>query len=759
VNYYYLALNIISLVCLVMAGSEWLRMPRSESERLLIALAGLTASQAALTISAHLAGPFWLTVALELACVTFLLGSTAWFYLQNARTALLVFLGVTASLGVWFAALLVFDRLELWELGRMAVACLGLILTLRQFRQMAQPLRISFLAALLIGSLLGFWGLINGGRIFVLVTYALMAAVTYSAITTDLRAYGQELQVVSEEMLRRTREQLFLLEASEAIGGLAGLTYMLNRVVRSISLAANADQVVIILLQDDLGGTEHEDDGGRKKAVVVARYDVMRPKASDSRLPFNLEDYPFLERAIFHRQQVLLEDGQHPDVGSLVELWDGSPDGPLLMIPLALKEEVLGALVAANPRSGRLFDERDVRLCQSLAIQVAAAVDNARLYQALTDQAEQLALLLKLRETEASQSRAVLESIAEGVVVSNGQGQVVLVNAAAERILEAPRRELLGQSIGTIYGRFASEEPIEKLATELSIGSEPLPTFVEREGRVVRGMLSPVRNTAGDWLGLVAVFRDVTREAEADRAKNEFISTVSSELRTPLTAITGYAEVLIDTNMNSEQCQFLEVIRANADRMADVIDNVTFIAGVERDTVQLNLQEVDVVRLIEEALEEVGPLAAARQLTLEKELPPDLPYLEADQPRLRLVLDNLLSNACRFTMPGGSVTVRAWIQQDMSARASTHYMIIAVADTGVGIPPEEQSRIFERFYRADNPLQMEAGGMGVGLSVVKELVDAHGGRVWVESHVGRGSIFHVALPLGRSRSLSALIPV
>jgi PAS domain S-box-containing protein len=753
-NYYYLALNLISLVCLGMVGSEWLRAPRAESERRLIALSGLTIAQAALTVSPYLAGSSWLTVALELVCAIFLLGSITWFDMHNVRAARLLSLGVTAALAAWFAALLIFDHLELWELGRMAVAGLGLMLTLRQFR-VAQPLRISALSALLTGSFLGLLGLANGGHIFILAAYVFMAAVIYSAITADLRAYGEELQVISEEVSRRTREQLFLLEASELIGGLAGLGYMLNRVVRSISLAANADQTVLILLQDDHGEVEHEDTGGGKKAVVAARYDAARPEAVDDKPLFNLEDYPLLERTIFHRQQVLLNDGQHPAVAPLLELWDGSPDAPLLMLPLSLKEKVLGALIAANPRSRRLFDERDVRLCQSLATQVTVAVDNARLYQALTEQAEQLKRLLELRGNEASQSQAILESIADGVVVSNAQGKVILVNAAAERILELPRRELLGRPIGTVYGRFASNEPIEKLATALSIGHEPLPTFVEREGHVVRGMLSPVRTPEGEWLGLVAVFRDVTKEAEAERAKNEFISTVSRELRTPLTAIKGYAELLVGADMNSEQQHFLEVIQANADRMAEVIDNVTFIAGVERDTVQLKIQEVDVAELVEEALAEVGPLAAARQLALKTELAADLPYLEADRPRLRLVLDNLLSNACRFTRPGGQITVRAWAQQDVSGRSNSRYMIIAVADTGVGIPTEEQGRIFERFYRADSPLQMEAGGMGVGLSVVKELVEAHGGRVWVESIIGQGSIFHIALPL-QSQSLATL---
>jgi PAS domain S-box-containing protein len=757
-DYYYLALNLISLVCLGIVGSEWLRAPRSEGERRLIALAGLTMAQAALTISAQLAGAFWLVVALELVCATFLLGNTIWLDMRNARMVLMFFLGVSASLGAWFAALLVFDHLELWELGRMAVAGLGLALTLRQ-PQVAQPLRIGTLVALLLGSFLGLLGWANGGRIFVLAAYLFMAAVIYSAVTADLRSYGEELQVISGEALRCTREQFFLLEASEVIGGLAGLGYMLNRVVRSISLAAGADQTVIILLQDGhvSGEAGHEDNGGEKKAVVAARYDVAQPETDDSRLPFNTENYPLLEQTVFRRQQVVLDVGQHPAATSLLDLWDGSPDGPLLMLPLALKEKVLGALIVANPRSGRPFDERDVRLCQSLATQVAVAVENVRLYQTLTEQAEQLARLLELREAEASQSQAILESIADGVVVSNAQGQVVLVNAAAERILEVPRRQLLDRPIGTVYGRFTSDEPVEKLATELSIGHEPLPTFVEREGRVVRGMLSPVRTPEGVWLGLVAVFRDVTREAEADWAKDEFISTVSRELRTPLTAIKGYAELLVEAaDTAPSQLRFLEVIRASADRMAEVIDNVTFIAGVERDTVQLGLQEIDVVELVEEALAAISPLATARQLALKMELAPDLPCLEADRPRLRLVLDNLLSNACRFTGPGGRVMVRAWVQQDVAARSGSGYMIIAVADTGVGIPPEEQSRIFERFYRADNPLQMEAGGMGVGLSVVKELVEAHGGRVWVESHVGQGSIFHVALPLGQSRSLARL---
>jgi PAS domain S-box-containing protein len=749
VDYYYLALNLLSLICLGMASSEWWYNFRSENERLLAALAGLTVTQAILTISWRLGWPAYLNAALELTGALLLLRIVTWPDTSNVKQVRLMTLGVMILLIFGFAALVAFDQLALWELGRVGVACLGLAVTVWQ-RESGQPIRAASFAALFLGAALDMLGLANTGRIFILMAYVAMTGTLYSDITADLRSYAQELKFLSEEALHQTREQLFLLEASQALGSFSDLTDMLDQVVRSISMAIGADQVVVVLLQ----GSE----AAQEEIVVAAGHNPSRSgRSSVVTEPLPLKDYALLEHAIKHRRHVLLEEVQDvPAMASLYALWDSSPAGPILIIPLTLQDKVLGALIAANPQSKRPLTRREVRLCQGLAMQVAAAVENVTLYEAIEAQARRLTDMLAVREAEASQQQAILESIAEGVVVSDAQGKVILANAAAERILELPRRQILGRPIGTIYGAFVSSEPVEELAIALSRRGEPLPTFFEQDGLIVRGILSPVRTLDGDWLGMVAVFRDATKEVEADRAKSEFIAAISHELRTPLTAIKGYTELLIMSvagDVTPDQRRFLDIIRVNADRMVELVNNVIHIAGLERDAVQLNLRQVDVREIIKEALEAIRPLATARQLTLRVELQRELPLLEADSPRLRQILDNLLSNACHFTYPGGRITVRAWAQRDVTQPGPQVYIIIAVADTGVGIPPEEQERIFERFYRADNPLQMEAGGMGVGLAVVKSLVEAHGGRVWVESHVGQGSVFHIALPVEREHVL------
>jgi PAS domain S-box-containing protein len=345
---------------------------------------------------------------------------------------------------------------------------------------------------------------------------------------------------------------------------------------------------------------------------------------------------------------------------------------------------------------------------------------------------------------------AVLETVDDGIVVSNASGRVQLVNKAAERILGRPRRELLKQPIGTIYGEIDSGEPIEDLVMAFSRRNDPLPTFFESDERAIQGRLIPWRNAEREWLGIIAVFREVTRQVKADRARNDFIAALSRVLRGPLTIIKGYAELITSGIMGDyspEQIQVQQIIHSNTERVVEVLDNAIQISAQSKHKMLLRFEEVDVVKVTDEVLRKLTPLAQLRQLELVREMKTELPPLVADRKYLSQILENLLSNACRFTPPGGQVTMRAWVQQERQGKLLQSQLLLAVADNGVGIPQTEFKRIFDPFYQLDNQTPGEESGMGMGLAVVKELVEMHDGRVWVESAEGEGSVFQVALPL------------
>jgi len=350
------------------------------------------------------------------------------------------------------------------------------------------------------------------------------------------------------------------------------------------------------------------------------------------------------------------------------------------------------------------------------------------------------------------QYEAAIENISDGVVLSDITGRVRLVNKAAERILGRSRDKLIGQPIGTVYGQIDSSETIENLAMAFSRRNHPLPTFIEDDERSIQGRLIPWRNEQKEWMGIIGIFRDVTREVRADEARNQFVAGLSNELRSPLTMIKGYSELIANSRMGDyspEQVRIQKIIFSNAERMVEVLDNATKLAVTDKHQFVVRFQDVNVTKVIGEALREIRPLAEVRKLELTYEIAPDIPRIEADPRHLRRILENLLSNACRFAPREGRVSLRVWVESEPVGAMTGEHLLIAVSDNGVGIPRREFEKIFQPFYQVKGQKVDEKPGMGIGLAVVKELVDLHKGEIRVESTEDVGSTFQVALPISQ----------
>jgi two-component system phosphate regulon sensor histidine kinase PhoR len=223
--------------------------------------------------------------------------------------------------------------------------------------------------------------------------------------------------------------------------------------------------------------------------------------------------------------------------------------------------------------------------------------------------------------------------------------------------------------------------------------------------------------------------------------RQDFVANVSHEFKTPLTAIQGFAETLLASAADDPRHnrRFLEIIRNHAARLARLTDELLKLARIEAGKLELDFRPVGLPELIEGCVETVSWKANSKQLSLQVEVPPEMPMVLGDASLLREVLQNLLDNAVQYTPAGGQIQV--------SATTDAREAVVAVTDTGIGIPLLDQERIFERFYRVDAARSREAGGTGLGLSIAKHIIDAHGGRLWVESEVGRGSKFSFSVPL------------
>jgi len=254
---------------------------------------------------------------------------------------------------------------------------------------------------------------------------------------------------------------------------------------------------------------------------------------------------------------------------------------------------------------------------------------------------------------------------------------------------------------------------------------------------------TPVRDGHGRLIGRLLVLREVTREREAERVKEEFFALVSHELRTPLTAILGYVELVLgehaeDGTDADEERRHLEIVERNAQRLLRLVGDLLFAAQVESDSLLLEPGIVDLAQIVHEAVEAARPRAEDAGILLSAQID-QLPAAVGDRDRLAQVLDNLISNALKFTPAGGHVEVRLSREAE-EAR-------IDVADTGVGVPRSEQSRLFDRFFRASNATSRAVPGVGLGLMIVHAIVTAHGGTISLASEVGEGSTFTVRLPL------------
>jgi signal transduction histidine kinase len=467
------------------------------------------------------------------------------------------------------------------------------------------------------------------------------------------------------------------------------------------------------------------------------------------------------------------------------------PMRTFLGVPIRLREVAYGNLYLTEKRSGSDFDEEDQDLVTLLAEQAAVAIDNARLYEAglLTrSRQERLQIVtdIALAHTELDDLLSVLLPRIRELLAADTCFLFLLDDEAKELVVRAGVGERAERIIGRVrvpvnqgvVGRVASEgKPAVIADVEQATGLSQavrdygikslcyVPLLIPGEvvGVLHVGSRTPrvfsdddveLLHLAADRAAVAIVHARVfqarreTAEAlarsneelrELDQMKDLFVSGVSHELRTPLTSMLGYLEILLDGEvgeLGDEQRHFLEIIDRNCHRLTDLIDDILFMSRLDSGRFQLDRASVDLGELVAERVESIRPAAEKKRVTLRLQRAGSA-SLWADASRLTQVIDNLLSNAIKFTPEGGDVFVAVSASDDATR--------LEVRDTGVGIPEEEVSRLFERFFRASTAQNIQ--GTGLGLSIAKTIVEAHGGTISFDSKVGAGTTFTINLPL------------
>jgi signal transduction histidine kinase len=392
-------------------------------------------------------------------------------------------------------------------------------------------------------------------------------------------------------------------------------------------------------------------------------------------------------------------------------------------------------LVTANAQNVLLDNVQiGVRLGSMIALGIGAGLVGARLRASKRAQ----------RSVAALQS-ALIDSTLDGIFLTDEHGEILISNRPLRQLareLGMPHEGSVPERLIAIADRLAEPERYRARMRELArtTGEATLDEFELRgSGRVFRGYTAPVRDPDGSFVGRVWTLREVTADRELDRMRDAFVATVSHELRTPLTSISGFLEMMHEEEqaLGESGKRYLDVIRRSTERLHALVEDLLLIAQIEAKRVELDLLPVDVVELVVGAVEGQRPAADEKGVTVEV-IADHPPIVRADRIRLTQVLDNLVSNAVKFTGAGGSVRVH------ISGKGDEVELLIA--DTGVGIPADEQGQLFSRFFRASTATQHAIPGTGLGLSICRALVEQHGGTISVESRVGEGTEVTITIP-------------
>lgn len=410
---------------------------------------------------------------------------------------------------------------------------------------------------------------------------------------------------------------------------------------------------------------------------------------------------------------------------------------------------VLYGLATAYSRSNSTRQVEDIRH------ELVETIEDEEQLKSRTSELEYLNKMLTVTkekvESEKAKDEAIFESIGEGMVVTDEKGQILIANKAASEILGCSSAEMIGKV-------WESDLPKEEDAK-----SHPLTP----ENSVINRVLQSGKKVSGDYLyykdeihkvpvqvtcspvfinkrltGAVVVFRDLTKEREIDTIKNDFISLASHQLRTPLSAIRWFGEMLLKGDageLSKEQKEFVVNISESTTRMIELVNALLNISRMEAGRVAVDPKPTSMTELVESIVTEIKPIIDNKKLKLNIVSKDQLPKINVDPNLIRQVYMNLLSNSIKYTPSGGTVTVSLYLKgEDVCS---------SVQDSGYGIPANEHKKVFQKFYRGGNIIKEETEGTGLGLYLVKSIVESSNGKIWFESSEGKGTTFTFALPL------------
>lgn len=510
-----------------------------------------------------------------------------------------------------------------------------------------------------------------------------------------------------EELLAERNKTALLYRVSRELGSELDLDVTLSRVLELTIAAIGATRSSLILL-DEKGSVV------RHIYTHKGQVTTMNNVASERIIREGLAGW-----VIRNHESVLLGDARQ-DPRWLAVGYSSYVTRSVLSVPLVHKDRAAGVITLTHEQPD-CFSTEHLDLLTSIAAQAATALTNAQLYEAV--------------KQEQARLEAILSGTDDVVVATDCERRITLLNPAAERAFNVTLAGAIGWPLEEVV-------PLDTLIAafrQAQAGDSPLRPgeLTLPNGRTLFFTLSAVAARPHGENGWVAVMQDISHLKQLDRMKNEFISIVSHDLRTPLATIHGFAEVL-GKMVDGEARGYTERIKAQARHTTQLVEELLDLGKIESGMETFH-ERCALNEIILEAIDAAQFQAGSGGVTLQSEVAPLSRPVRGNPVRLRQLMNNLVGNALKYTPSGGTVTVRAWEKEDQA--------LVTVQDNGIGIPRDALPRIFEKFYRVPHPGTAQVPGTGLGLVIVKAIIEQHGGELWVESEVEAGSTFGFSLPL------------
>ncbi|RME43957.1 MAG: PAS domain-containing protein, partial [Caldilineae bacterium] len=903
--YYLFTFFAIEASCLV-AWGHWRRTLSLKARRFALAFGLLGALRLVLLLAFHNQPPV-IKSSLEYGLAVISMGILAWsfspffnrhggwgggFVAGNTLLALVVF-GVNAITGTGNLA-------TIWLIWQIALALFLLGSQIREFSP-DQTYTAMGIVVLAVGGAVQLalgdtfspdFHLPIFNRLGELVAYPILVMAVYQEVIESLSLQQQALKNLSESSQEQIQGLISLFEATRSIIASLNLSEVLDGAAAGVVNALNVDQAAIALPE--------EGEPGLLRMVAICN---PHRKGRREAITFPISEQPAIKHAIERQRRVEINTGYDtPHLKFLFAIM-GATDrsGPLVLQPLTLDGQTLGILIVGNAYSRRVLGPTEVRLVETMAKQIAIAIQNARTYQTIVTKSQQLAWTLRNNEQESSRRRAAmeaelkksreevtlisqrlyeqetlarksqkdlteyqkqasqlsqqlktayeklekltvenrrlatlsesrrkqleqlrqteeelhtlsgkvreleleaaearklsdslqrvqeqnrkliralrqsrtkiqqlanmpatltspqvskeLENIAFGLLISDASGEISRVNPAAARLFGVEGQALVGKNLTDI----ASTDEWRQAVRQVIAGNTPLlSAALPVEQTVLKATLSPITDPAsGQVNGCLVILYDATEEFETQQARDEFVASLAQELRTPMTSIIGYVDLLLGESVGvigDMQRKFLQRVKANIERMGSLLNDLIGIAAIDAGQLEINPVPLDMAEVIEDAILNAKTQLEEKEIQLFLDMPPQKAIVEADPTCIQQVMTNLLGNAAKSTPANGVIKVQAVITNGRSGTpltgdAEEQWLRVSITDSGGGIAEKDAEHVFDRFYKADRPLIQGLGETGVGLSIAKYLIEAHGGEIWFDTEMGKGTTFHFALPI------------